>query len=430
MKWLAKINLFVYIIIYLLSLELILQITGLFLSLKIKKQNLTKGDDFNILCIGDSFTYGLGAPSEESYPKQLERILNKAYPQRRIKVINLGVPGYNSSQCFKILKEKFDFYNPKIVLVMSGMNNCWNFIDSSYFRIKQFRYKNPLNFKMKFIDALLCKLKTYKLIKITFLNLMDRLKSSQLQRYRYLPLPKKEFQMPLRSDELIGLLKEGLKYFEEGKYDLSEVYYREALELAPDDYEPHWYMGRFYIFKGQEEKRDEELILAAKYAPYPYVIPCILADLQDRSQPKDGRDFKEFADLIKKLRSYWVEKFGEEYVQQFIDPVILYEEEDLVKVLVYDLKEMNEYVRQREAKIVILTYPHPANKIRYPEDIYYEISNYLDLPPVDNVYLFNKYLKIYKYEDLFSADGHCTSKGYRLIAENIADVFKKYNLLR
>lgn len=421
--------LFVYIIICFLFLELTLQATGFLLQLKIKKQNLNYGGDFNILCFGDSFTYGLGAPREDSYPRQLERILNNTYPQRHIKVINLGIPGYNSSQCLRYLKEKFDFYNPKIVLVMSGMNNCWSFAESSYFKIKQAKRSNLLNFRAKFIDALLCKLKTYKLIKIAFVNIAGRLRSSKSWHYQDSPLPGMEFKMPLRSAELIQLLNEGLRYFEEGKYDLSEVYYRRALELAPDDYEPHWFMGRFYIFKAQKEKAKEELILAAKYATHPYTVTCILADLQDRNQPKNSKEFNAYADLIKGLRSYWVEKFGEEYVRWFIDPIISHEENDLTEVLVYDLAEMANYASQKKARFVILTYPFPATKFRYPADIYNRISNYLNTPLVNNVFLFGNNLKIYRYEELFSTDGHCTSKGYRLIAENTSDVLKKYNLL-
>lgn len=429
MRRLNKGKLLLRISIYFLSLEFFLQITSFSLWLMIKNQNLAKGGDFNILCFGDSFTYGLGAPQGESYPKQLERILNNAYPQQHIKTINFGIPGYNSSQCLRYFKEKIDFYNPKIVLIMTGANNCWSFIDSSYFRIKQAPYHNYLNFRAKFIDALLCNLKTYKLIKINFINIFDRLKSSKLHHYQDTPLPKEKFQMPLRSDALTELLRQGIRYFKDGKYDSSEVYYRKALNLFPNDYEPHWFMGRFYIYKGEIKKAKEEFIFAVKYAPDPYTVTYILSDMQDRSQPIKSKYFEEYAELIKQLRSYWVKKFGEEYVQRLIDPMISYKEDDLVNVLVYDLEEMSNYARQKKAKLVILTYPHPPTKFRYPADIYYTISNYLDLPLVDNVSLFSKYSIIYRHEEIFSTDGHCTGKGYNLIAKNTFDVLRKYNLL-
>jgi lysophospholipase L1-like esterase len=422
-----KNNLFFNIMICLISLELVLQIASL--PLKIKKLVLVRsGGDFNILCIGDSFTYGTGAPLQDSYPKQLERILDKDFASKHINAINLGIPGSNSSQCLKYLKEKFDFYKPEIVIVLVGMNNCWNFNDSSYFEIKQFKYNNPLKYRIMFIDALLSKSRTYRLIKITFLNITARLKPAS-SAYKNSSSLNKEFPMPKRSNELIELLNQGLRYYEEDKCELSEVYYRRALELAPDDYEPHWNIGRFYNMKGQTEKGREELILAAKYAFHPYTVSCILADLHDRSQSKDSKDFKEFTALIKGLRSYWVEKFGEAYVQRFIDPAISYEESDLEKILVYDLEKMANYTREKQARLIILTYPVVATRFGYREEIYYRISSYLCTPLIDNVSLFNKYPKIYRYEELFSRDGHCTEKGYKLMAENIAATLKKHKLL-
>ncbi|MBM3247604.1 hypothetical protein FJZ17_03655 [Candidatus Pacearchaeota archaeon] len=425
---LHKVNLFARVIIFFLFLEFILQLISLLLLSKIKKQDSNRNEGFNIVCIGDSFTYGIGAPKQYSYPNQLKNLLNTIYPNSHINVINLGISGYNSSQCIKYLKEKFDFYNPKIVIILAGMNNCWNFLDSSYFRIKQFKYDNPLKYRIKFVGAFLSSLKTYKLIKITFLNLKSRLRSRQsIDRGFY--LPEREFLIPKRTNKMQKLLNQGLKYWEDGKFELSEACYREALKLNPDDYEPHWYVGRFYSLNGVKEKAREELILAAKYAGHPYTVSAILVGLQDRRESRNSENFKEFSNLVKSLRSYWVGKFGEEYVQYFIDPAISYKETDLEKILFYDFEELINYLSQKKTKLVILSYPFHATQFRYPVGIYYRISNYLRVPLVDNVPLFDKYLKIYKREELFDTGGHCTSKGYGLIAENIYGVLKKHNLL-
>jgi hypothetical protein len=50
-----------------------------------------------ILCLGDSLTFGAGVPSEATYPKQLEALLNKNV-EPRYEVINAGVPGYDTWQ--------------------------------------------------------------------------------------------------------------------------------------------------------------------------------------------------------------------------------------------------------------------------------------------------------------------------------------------
>ncbi|MDO8489414.1 MAG: hypothetical protein Q7S42_04820, partial [Candidatus Omnitrophota bacterium] len=336
--------------------------------------------------------------------------------------------GYNSSQCLNELKNKFDTYKPKIVLVMAGMDNAWNFIDSNYFKIKQFKDDNQFNYQVKYIDALLSNSKIYKLIKLVYMSVMARLEAGQFQ-YKYGPSQIKKLAMPQRSHELTQLLNKGLQYFEEGKYELSEVCYRNALKLSPYDYEPHWYMGRFYNFRGERQKAKDELILAAKNTFDPYTVIYILADLQEQSQPVDSDYFKGYAGLVKSLRTGWVNKFGEEPVRRFIDPMISYEESDLWKILAYDLEEMGNYLKLRNSRLVILTYPCSAATFRCPWDIYHRIASKLDSPLVNNASLFSAYLRYYRNEELFVADGHCTGKGYRLMAENIFETLKKYNLL-
>lgn len=56
-----------------------------------------------ILCLGDSFTFGIGAEKGFSYPDQLSRIL-EARQCGRYKVINSGIPGSNSSMIAKSFK--------------------------------------------------------------------------------------------------------------------------------------------------------------------------------------------------------------------------------------------------------------------------------------------------------------------------------------
>jgi lysophospholipase L1-like esterase len=52
---------------------------------------------YRILCVGDSHTRGVGAPTALSYPRQLQRLLEAAYPGARFMVMNAGIPGSNSS---------------------------------------------------------------------------------------------------------------------------------------------------------------------------------------------------------------------------------------------------------------------------------------------------------------------------------------------
>lgn len=70
---------------------------------------------FRIMAIGDSFTFGMGVNLEDTYPKQLERFLNRE--QVTCEVINCGVIGYNMWQHYEVLNNKVLPYNPDLVLL-------------------------------------------------------------------------------------------------------------------------------------------------------------------------------------------------------------------------------------------------------------------------------------------------------------------------
>ncbi len=71
---------------------------------------------YRILGLGDSVTFGWQVRSEDTYLKQLERILDVSEPLRRYEVINAGVPGYNLGNELAYLKERGGSYQPDLVI--------------------------------------------------------------------------------------------------------------------------------------------------------------------------------------------------------------------------------------------------------------------------------------------------------------------------
>lgn len=69
-----------------------------------------------ILCLGDSLTFGDGVASEDTYPKQLEAMLNAAEPER-YEVINAGVPSYDTWQEVAFFKTRGALFKPDMVIV-------------------------------------------------------------------------------------------------------------------------------------------------------------------------------------------------------------------------------------------------------------------------------------------------------------------------
>ena len=70
-----------------------------------------------ILSIGNSITYGLGVPYNNSYPAIVESILGNNYS-----VVNAGVPGYGLPQYFEVLKTKSEKIEPSPNIIIMGFS--------------------------------------------------------------------------------------------------------------------------------------------------------------------------------------------------------------------------------------------------------------------------------------------------------------------
>lgn len=81
---------------------------------------------YRVLCIGDSFTFGIGALAGFSYPEQLAGLLDGAAGEASVEVMNLGVPGDNSSQVLRRLEGLLPVVRPQVVVILVGTNNSWN----------------------------------------------------------------------------------------------------------------------------------------------------------------------------------------------------------------------------------------------------------------------------------------------------------------
>ena len=68
-----------------------------------------------VIALGDSFTYGMGVNLEDTYPKQLEAILNRN--GKHYEVLNFGVIGYNMWQYNETLTRKALSYQPEVIIL-------------------------------------------------------------------------------------------------------------------------------------------------------------------------------------------------------------------------------------------------------------------------------------------------------------------------
>jgi len=81
-------------------------------------KNATPEGD-NIICFGDSLTYGTGASPGMDYPSQLSAMTGQT-------IINAGVPGDTTGSALKRLENDVLSDSPKIVLITLGGNDLKN----------------------------------------------------------------------------------------------------------------------------------------------------------------------------------------------------------------------------------------------------------------------------------------------------------------
>jgi lysophospholipase L1-like esterase len=80
-------------------------------------------DDFRVLCLGDSITFGWGVRYEEAYPTLLAELLREARPGREIQVLNASCSGYSIHQGQEMLRRNGLKYRPDVVTIWFGWND-------------------------------------------------------------------------------------------------------------------------------------------------------------------------------------------------------------------------------------------------------------------------------------------------------------------
>ncbi|MBT4277574.1 sulfatase-like hydrolase/transferase [Candidatus Falkowbacteria bacterium] len=122
---------FLGVLISLTLLEISLRLAGKgFLYIQEKRNIVSEEKNvFTILCIGESTTALAGDKTnifltdKESFPRQLEEILNEKYDDTEFKVINKGIMVGDSIKILRELEDDLNEYNPDMVISMMGLKD-------------------------------------------------------------------------------------------------------------------------------------------------------------------------------------------------------------------------------------------------------------------------------------------------------------------
>lgn len=101
-------------------------------------------DIFRIITLGDSFTFGSNLNTEETYPSQVEKILNTSLHCKNIKrfeIVNLGVLGYDIQYSVERYKIRGQKYDPDLIV--------WFVIQDDLVRINELMFEKTLQYEQE-----------------------------------------------------------------------------------------------------------------------------------------------------------------------------------------------------------------------------------------------------------------------------------------
>lgn len=100
----------------------------------------TPENPYIILCLGDSTT---AVGGKDSWPSQLEEVLNERGLGSSFSVMNKGAVLIDSAGVLSLLEENLDLYQPNMVIIMLGMNDAKNDVSqNSLYGLKVFLHRS------------------------------------------------------------------------------------------------------------------------------------------------------------------------------------------------------------------------------------------------------------------------------------------------
>ena len=417
-------SLFIFVVI----LEGGLRLGGvIFLTLQ-EQHNIHSGreNSYRIMCLGESTT-ALGG--NDSYPSQLESILNQPNTGIRFNVVNKGVPGTDTTEIVDQLEESLDRYRPDLVVVMMGINdNSWNWSDVAR------PYKDRPN--------LFRSLRLYKLGRLIYLSLIYRdrgyggykvggiiRKSSpgkidnpsvDLEQKKKAAFEKEIAPDPLSYKAYMGL---GWVYEKQSLHEEAERLFKKAIQI--DGKNPTWYrsLGQTYFYRKEYALAEEAFKRAIELSPVNLGDASAYAELGECYLVTGRYSLAEevFKDAVKcglqldraygGLASAYELQGRTELAGEYYKKAARY------RLGYYNPSTLNNYQRmkkildRRGIKLVCVQYP--VRGIAPLRKIFTDCEGVIF---VDNEKAFKEVLNKDNYKDyfydMFGGDfGHCTRKG-------------------
>ncbi|HPT38723.1 MAG TPA: tetratricopeptide repeat protein [Candidatus Omnitrophota bacterium] len=435
-------------------------------------QSLKQKDAYRILCLGESTTQG-------EYPRFLEAILNQRNIGIKFSVIDKGRGGMVTPTIISQLESNLVLVQPDMVVAMMGVNDRGEHIpfeaattSKGLLLIRSLKTYKLIRFIGLHILAKAKEAGFYQPQEDScFLEGLSQIKTEGGMEPVLSPeLFKKTMALNPKNDQNYIDLSRFLR--REGEYSQAEDLLNKAIALNPKNGKAYWGLGDIYRIRNKFLKAEvlykKALEFNPSYSSYVYDTLGRVYAAQGKFPEAEEAFKKSIAENPQDSKSYialgWLyvscSKFpeAEEVIRQIINsgarnfdssrscqaitvlaeqigkPVLAEEyakKANQLKLWFYNPTTVNNYRKLKEildrrgVKLVCMQYP-----MRDVEPLKRIFKNDTGVIFVDNEKIFKEALRQSSYKeyfrDMFAGDfGHCTDKGNRLLATNIANVILK-----
>lgn len=451
-------------------LEITLRIGGFIFLVLQKHRNIAsirQRGEYRIMCLGESTT-ALGG--NDSYPSQLEEVLNQRSQKIKFSVINKGIPGASTADILFQLEENINRYSPNMIMTMMGIN------DGS---VQHMPYEGTVSVKL---HAYLVHFKVYKLARYIGMHIAAKAGEIKEKYNKKVALSPSQLSESYAQDDASGKLgtetpmtimqnpidgsdyiRRGWFFKGQGKFIESEKEFIKAIQLSPGSEDAYIGLGYVYLELRNFSKMEESFRQAIAFNPrndstyviLSHMLYCCLG------KPVEAEAlFKKAIELNPKNENAYFE-LGWFYVQQgmpaqaremlekalecnpfnekaYAALAVLskekgeqtmekkyYKKIDELQLGYYNsttrdnYKKLKKVADKRGIKLVCAQYP-----MRSIEPLKIIFADQDGVTLVNNEKIFKEALGKGSYKeyftDMFAGDfGHCTAKGNRLLGKNI-----------
>lgn len=404
-----------------------------------------------ILSIGDSFTFGIGATKDLSYPAQLEKMVNESTSKQKVSVINRGWPGQNSSQFLLRLPRYLEEFQPDVVTILIGGQNLVNYFGYKDYLENTGEQKRTL---VMVLNDSFEQIRIYKFIRLLF---RDSRSDWSTEDYPEENKPARVVALDTIDEDSVPECITGLELKEKGKYDEAlqlilgiadsqdigaecsnivgsiykerkqfdeaEMWFRKGIQYDLGQFRNYEDIGKSYLDRNQLKEAIFWFEKGFDNATYESLYPRCYSGigLAFIALNNNAAALKFFEKEMGKSseRDGFLNNLAKDYLFLFQQSQT---NEAIYKWLRSDVEKMIKLCKKFNATPVLQTYPFMP-EINF---IYKQLAKELQISIVDHQKAFEPFtLNRLLDDEYFIPDGHPNANGYNLMAKNIQVILKK-----